>query len=137
MINNLAIKLVWARRLTWWSYALFLVSMISGGYMRGTPGSLLIIGTLPLLLMLPGMARENYKSLSMLCFVTLFYFTVTVLNLWSPAANLIDWFSVTLIAILFCAAMMFSRWKQYDLAARQSQTSIASDSTDRDNGAQP
>lgn len=116
MIHALATKLSWARRLTWASYALFLASLVIGGYLAGTPGSLIIIGTLPLILFLPGMARENYRSLSMLCFVTLFYFTVIVVRLGAPGHSPMDWISVVLISVLFCAAMMFSRWKQYDLA---------------------
>ena len=59
---------------------------------------------------------ENYRSLSMLCFVTLFYFTVIVVRLGAPGHSPMDWISVVLISVLFCAAMMFSRWKQYDLA---------------------
>ena len=124
MIKSLQTKLYYARRITWGSYCLFLVSMTTAGYLREpqTPGSLLIIGTIPLLLVLPGMARENYKSLSMLCFVTLFYFIVIVLNLWSPNQNLMDWVSVVLISLLFCAAMMFSRWKQYEVTGNGAAT---------------
>ncbi|HLS98217.1 MAG: DUF2069 domain-containing protein [Porticoccaceae bacterium] len=119
MIPALATKLTWARRLTWASYVLFLASLVIGGYLAGTPGSLIIIGTLPLILFLPGMARENHRSLSMLCFVTLFYFTVIVVRLGAPGHSAMDWVAVVLISVLFCAAMMFSRWKQYDLAYRQ------------------
>ncbi len=122
VIDNLATKLYWARRLTWWSYALYVVCMLTGGYLRGTPWSLLIIATLPLLLLLPGMARENYKSLSMLCFLTLFYFTVIVLNLWSPNRVFLDWLSLALISVLFCAAMMFSRWKQHQVMSAYHQS---------------
>jgi len=132
MIEHLALKLSWARRLTRWSYVLYLASMLWGGYLRGTPGSLLIIATLPLLLLLPGIARENYKSLALLCFVTLFYFTVIVLNLWSPAHHAVDWLSLVLICILFCAAMLFSRWKQYDLVAQRSSALDSTESEIRD-----
>lgn len=137
MIQSLQTKLYYARRLTWGSYCLFLVSMISAGFLREpqTPGSLLVIGAIPLLLLLPGMARENYKSLSMLCFVTLFYFIVIVLNLWSPNKTPLDWVSVTLISVLFCAAMMFSRWKQYEVTGNGAApaSDLASNETNKHN----
>lgn len=119
MIEHLDTKLSWARHITRGSYVLYLASMLCGGFLRGTPGSLLIIASLPMLLLLPGIARENPKSLALLCFVTLFYFTVIVLNLWSPVSNALDWLSLVLICVLFCAAMLFCRWKKYDIAARQ------------------
>lgn len=116
MIKALATKLSWARRLTWTSYCLFLLSMVTGSALSGTPTSLIVISTLPLFLFLPGMARENHKSLSMLCFVTLMYFTVIVVKVWEPNRTPVDILSLVLIAALFSAAMMFSRWKQYQLA---------------------
>ena len=130
MIKQLDTKLYFARRITWGSYFLFILTMITGSYLKGTPGSLIIISTLPLILFLPGMARENYKSLSMLCFVTLFYFTVIVVNLGGPEQSVFDWISVVLISLLFCSAMMFSRWKQYELAGYGSAATA-----DRDNPA--
>jgi uncharacterized membrane protein len=51
----------------------------------------------------------------MLCFVTLLYFIVTVNNLFSPNANVFDWVELVLLVVMFSAAMMFSRWKQYSL----------------------
>ena len=132
MIKALATKLSWARRITWASYCLFLLSMVTGSILSGTPASLIVISTLPLLLFLPGLVRENYKSLSLLCFVTLFYFTVIVLNLWSPARNGVDWLSLVLVSVLFCSAMLFSRWKQYDLVARRDSAATSSRGGTRD-----
>ena len=40
---------------------------------------------------------------------------VTVSNLFAPNANLLDAVELVLLVILFGAAMMFSRWKQYSL----------------------
>ncbi|MFA5494396.1 MAG: DUF2069 domain-containing protein [Porticoccaceae bacterium] len=116
MIKALATKLSWARRITWASYCLFLLSMVTGSILSGTPASLIVISTLPLLLFLPGLVRENYKSLSLLCFVTLMYFTVMVVKVWEPQRTPVDILSLALIVVLFSAAMMFSRWKQYHLA---------------------
>jgi uncharacterized membrane protein len=95
-----------------------LISLVLGGYLKTppTPGSLIIISLLPLIIFLPGMARENSKSLAMLCFVALMYFIPIVDNIMSPTRSPADFVTLTFICILFFAAMLFSRWKQYALA---------------------
>jgi uncharacterized membrane protein len=75
----------------------------------------MIFTFIPLLILLPGLYVERYKTISMLCFVTLLYFIVTVNNLFSPNANVFDWVELVLLVVMFSAAMMFSRWKQYSL----------------------
>ena len=115
MIQNLPTKLKWARRATWCSFVLFLVSLLASGYRSGTPVSLLAIISVPLLLLLPGMIKENYKSLAMLSFVTLLYFIPLVVEVMAPQANPASGVSLALVCVLFVASMLFSRWKQYDL----------------------
>jgi uncharacterized membrane protein len=116
MIKNLSTKLYYARRITWASYFLFFLSLLTGGYLGGTPITLLTLVTLPLLLFLPGMARENHKSLSMLSFVTLLYFIPLVVNVGKPDYDGCDVLSLALICTLFTSSMMFSRWVQYHQA---------------------
>jgi uncharacterized membrane protein len=113
MIKALNAKLRYARYTTWVCYFLFIICLISGSVLRGTPVSVPLLATLPLLLFLPGMARENYKSLAMLAFVTLMYFIPLVDGAMRPTADIFHFLTVGLISILFVAAMMFSRWKQY------------------------
>jgi len=115
MIKNLQKKLTLARYVTWSSFILFILSLFGGSYLSGTPVSLLVFISLPLIFLLPGMLRENYKSLSMLSFVTLLYFIPLVVNVMSPDYDASDVASLVLICILFTASMMFSRWKQYDV----------------------
>jgi uncharacterized membrane protein len=113
MIKNLEVKLRYSRYTTWISYFLFILSLVVGGVVEGTPASLLVIVTLPLIIFLPGMARENYKSLAMLSFVTLMYFVPLVVNVMESDASIFDVTSVTMISILFMASMLFSRWRQF------------------------
>ena len=108
-------KLTIARWLTRVSYTLLLVTLLANGLLSATPLSLMIFTLVPLAIFIPGLRREHYKTLSMLCFVTLLYFMVTVSNLFAPNANLLDAVELVLLVILFGAAMMFSRWKQYSL----------------------
>ncbi len=115
VIPNLGKKLRIGRQLTWGSLILFLLVLLLNGLLSSTPLSLMIFTFLPLLILLPGLYIERYKTISMLCFVTLLYFIVTVTNLFAPTANLLDVAELVLLVMLFSAAMMFSRWKQYSL----------------------
>ena len=115
VIPNLGKKLRIGRQLTWGSLILFLLVLLLNGLLSSTPLSLMIFTFLPLLILLPGLYIERYKTISMLCFVTLLYFIVTVTNLFAPTANLLDVAELVLLVVLFSAAMMFSRWKQYSL----------------------
>lgn len=116
IIRHLESKLNYARKITWVSYFLFLVCMWTGGFFGGTPAILLIIISLPLILFLPGMARENFKSLAMLSFVTIMYFIPLVVNVGKPDYDAFDVISLILICILFTSSMFFSRWAQYHQA---------------------
>lgn len=115
VIPNLTQKLHVARRLTWGCYLLLMVVLLLNGLLSSTPISLLVFTLVPLLIFLPGLRKERYKTISMLCFVTLMYFMVTVTNLFAPNANPLDAAELVLLVVLFGAAMMFSRWKQYSL----------------------
>ena len=117
-IRHLDRKLDLARKATRASYLLFLLSMWLGGLtgINPTPASLLVIVSLPLILFLPGMARENHKSLSMLSFVALMYFIPLVWNVSKPEYSAFDITSLIFICILFTAAMLYSRWIQYHRA---------------------
>ena len=115
VIPNLGKKLRVGRQLTWCSFLLLLVVLLLNGLMTSMPLSLMIFTFLPLLILVPGLYTERYKTISMLCFVTLLYFVVAVSNLFEADANAFDVAEVVLLVVLFNAAMMFSRWKQYSL----------------------
>lgn len=115
VIPNLGKKLRIGRQLTWGSLILFLLTLLLNGLQSTLSWKLMIFTFIPLLILLPGLYVERYKTISMLCFVTLLYFIVTVNNLFSPNANVFDWVELVLLVVMFSAAMMFSRWKQYSL----------------------
>lgn len=115
VIPNLGKKLRIGRQLTWGSLILFLLALLLNGLQSTLSWKLMIFTFIPLLILLPGLYVERYKTISMLCFVTLLYFIVTVNNLFSPNANVFDWVELVLLVVMFSAAMMFSRWKQYSL----------------------
>ncbi len=115
VIPNLGKKLRIGRQLTWGSLLLFLLVLLVNAVVSSMPLSLTIFTFIPLAILLPGLYAERYKTISMLCFVTLLYFIVAVTNLFAPTASLLDVAELVLLVVLFPAAMMFSRWKQYSL----------------------
>lgn len=113
MIRYLETKVQIARRCTWFFFTLLILSLLAGGIASGTPMSLVLISPLPLLLFIPGMLKSNHRSLAMLCFVTLLYFTVIVVNLAEPDKSVFDMIAVFAVSSLFISAMLLSRWIQY------------------------
>ncbi len=73
---------------------------------------LLILQTLPLLIVIPGILNKYYRSHSWLCFIILAYFTAYVVETGSPLADASDWIGLTLSIVIFIGAMMSSRGLQ-------------------------
>lgn len=67
---------------------------------------------LPLLILIPGLIKQTFRTYSWLCFVCLVYFIVIfpvayTRSLWS------DWLITFVVGLLFLSSMMTSRWLQY------------------------
>lgn len=101
-----------ARVATRLSYSILLTALLVGGIKSGTAPALVIIAAAPLALFAPGMLRDNARTLVLLCFVALFYFTVIVANLFEPDRTFYDAIAVVAVCVLFIAAMLLSRWVQ-------------------------
>jgi uncharacterized membrane protein len=74
------------------------------------------VWVLPLLLFLPGLLRGSWKSHLWLCFVVMVYFMMAISELFDPRHGAADWLELVAIVVLFVASMMFSRWRQRELA---------------------
>lgn len=101
-----------ARTVTWISYIGLWVTLLANGLYKSAPVLVHLITLAPLLIFVPGMLKQSHKTLSMLCFVCLMYFTVITVNLFEPNRNGFDIAEMVWVVILFTSAMMFSRWKQ-------------------------
>ncbi len=101
-----------ARIITHLSYGLLVVSLIGGGLISHTPVILLVFAVAPLLIFIPGLRKEKHRSISLLCFVTLLYFTAIVANLFEPDRSAFDVSAVIAVVTLFVTSMMYSRWLQ-------------------------
>jgi uncharacterized membrane protein len=71
-----------------------------------------LVSTIPLLIFLPGLIYRKYKTASLLCFVLLLYFMVTVQSLFTPGNTLLESLVMADIVILFTLSMFYSRWQQ-------------------------
>ncbi|MFT7266723.1 MAG: putative membrane protein [Porticoccus sp.] len=121
VISGLDKKLRICRRLTWGSMMLFGLTLLINSFIRSMPLSLTIFTFVPLIILLPGLYKEKYKTISILCFVALLYFIVAVDNFFSPSSNYVDVLEIIILVIMFNVAMMHSRWKQYSLYPSDSE----------------
>lgn len=69
----------------------------------------------PLLLLAPGLILGNARAHAWACFVVNLYFIQGVLAAFDPSKALYGWLLTVLSFSLFCAALMFTRWRfQYE-----------------------
>ncbi|NQD91895.1 DUF2069 domain-containing protein [Pseudomonas sp. CrR25] len=64
----------------------------------------------PLLLLAPGLLLGNARAHAWTCFVVNLYFIQGVLAAFDPTKALFGWVETLLSFILFCAALMYTRW---------------------------
>lgn len=92
------------------AYAVLIIALLADSLVAGTHLLLGLLAIMPLLLFLPGLMRENHRTLAYLCFVTLLYFTAIVTNLFEPDKNPFTVLALIAVTVLFSTAMMYSRW---------------------------
>jgi len=69
----------------------------------------------PLLLLAPGLLLGHARTYAWTCFVVNLYFIKGVLAAFDPARSLLGWIEVLLSVSLFCAALLYTRWRfQYN-----------------------
>ena len=99
--------------------ALTAVLLIWNLWFADIPGKLLwVILTFqlaPLLLLAPGLLLGNARAHAWACFVVNLYFIQGVLAAFDPSKALYGWSLALLSLALFCAALLYTRWRfQYD-----------------------
>ncbi|WPC03932.1 DUF2069 domain-containing protein [Pseudomonas sp. MBLB4123] len=65
----------------------------------------------PLLLLAPGLILGNARAHAWTCFVVNLYFIQGVLAAFDPSKALFGWLETLLSLSLFCAALMYTRWR--------------------------
>lgn len=70
---------------------------------------------LPLLIIAPGMLIGSARGHAWACYVVNLYFITGVLNTFEPGQRIYGWAEVLLSVSLFCAALLYTRWRfQYE-----------------------
>ncbi|UVE16613.1 DUF2069 domain-containing protein [Pseudomonas sp. LS44] len=95
-----------------------LIAVWTVGY-AGIPGKLMWIilafQMIPLILLTPGMLAGQARAHAWTCFVINLYFIQGVLAMFDPSKRLFGGLETLLSVTLFCAALMYTRWRfQYD-----------------------
>lgn len=104
-------KLNIALRINWFCYVgLLLLIVVRNLFLEGGSILLWVIQTVPLLLVLPGLIKQRYRSYLWLCFILLLYITSSIVDLVMPARGWQNGVMAVLSLILFFSAMMSSRW---------------------------
>jgi uncharacterized membrane protein len=122
--EKFAQKLRWGQRIFLPAYTgLLVLFTLLNMFGEGGGIKLWLVQCLPLLIFIPGLLRQQYRTYSWICFVILAYFTWSVVNTMSPLIRWHDVVVVILTVIIFISAMMVSRWLQYwQFYQRQSHT---------------
>lgn len=69
-----------------------------------------IIQLLPLAILLPGLLRGGHRSYALLCFVVMIYFMAAVINAFTPGYTWPPYVEITLVTIIFVAALIYARY---------------------------
>ena len=99
------------RKLTHMSYFGLLAVLIANSIVQGAPW-IFYLWPIPLMIFIPGLLRDNTRTLIWLCFVVLLYFYMAIDNLAGSRAHLLDHAELVLTVILFTSAMIWARCKQ-------------------------
>ncbi|HTF83391.1 MAG TPA: DUF2069 domain-containing protein [Cellvibrio sp.] len=83
-----------------------------------------LVQSIPLLIFIPGLMQQRFRTYSWICFVILVYFTWSVVNTMSPLVRWQDVVVVVLTVVIFISAMMISRWMQYWQYYQRQQSNI-------------
>ncbi|ODS24740.1 hypothetical protein AB835_02430 [Candidatus Endobugula sertula] len=98
---------------TYWAYTCLLLLFIYTYFTNENHSwKLLVFQSLPLLLLAPGLIKQQYRSHSWLCFAILAYFIAYVAEVGSPLGEVTDWMGLVLSVIIFISAMLASRGLQ-------------------------
>jgi uncharacterized membrane protein len=108
-----------ARGICQTGYALLLLVMLIGTLTGDSTGGasigiVLAVKLVPLLLVLPGLIRDNLRSYVWLCFIDLFYFTRATVDTVLLPGHWQHLLPLTLSVLVFCSALLYIKWEKAD-----------------------
>ena len=103
-------------RLFWLSLLGFILQQVLSELRFNAPPQLLIIQLLPLVIFLPGIARDNLRSFVWLSFVVLAYFVSAILALFARSDDGFAIAGVALLVMLFTVIALYIRYRGRELS---------------------
>lgn len=73
---------------------------------------ILCIKLIPLLVVLPGLLKDQLRAYIWLCFIVLFYFTQSVVEAFLSKGAGVDMIITLLTVIIFISAMFYVKWER-------------------------
>lgn len=116
-----AIRVVWW--LLWASWIGLCVQQVANVARFGASWPMWLLWLMPLVLFMPGVARDNLRAVIWLCFVTLFYFVMAVEWVFAQPTALVPVAGLVLVVLLFGAAVTYIRLRGRQLRAAMSSVS--------------
>ena len=104
---------------------LLLGTLAVDAWQRSAPPLILVFWFLPIVVLLPGIARDRLRTVTWLSFVSLLYFLLAVLRIFaepgSPRAQL----ELLAVIVLFNCSMFYIRQRGKELSASATSSSLA------------
>ena len=114
-------------RLFWLSLLGFILQQVLSELRFNAPPQLLVIQLLPLVIFLPGIARDNLRSFVWLSFVVLAYFVSAILALFARSDDGFAIAGVALLVMLFAVIALYIRYRGRELSLSREDTTEPSE----------
>jgi len=102
-------------RVLWWLLWLFWVVYVAQQVVDvarfNAPWPVWLIRILPLVLFMPGVARDNLRAMIWLCFVLLFYFVSSVELVFAQPSDPVAVTGIVAVVTLFTCATLYIRFR--------------------------
>jgi uncharacterized membrane protein len=115
------IRGVWI--LLWASWIGLCAQQVANVARFGAPWPMWLLWLLPLVLFMPGVARDNLRAVIWLCFVTLFYFVIAVEWVFAQPTAWVPVSGLVLVVLLFSASVAYIRLRGRQLRGVTSEVS--------------
>lgn len=113
--------------LFWLSLLGFILQQVLSELRFNAPPQLLVIQLLPLVIFLPGIARDNLRSFVWLSFVVLAYFVSAILALFARSDDGFAIAGVALLVMLFTVIALYIRYRGRELSKFREDTTEPSE----------
>ena len=113
--------------LFWLSLLGFILQQVLSELRFNAPPQLLVIQLLPLVIFLPGIARDNLRSFVWLSFVVLAYFVSAILALFARSDDGFAIAGVALLVMLFTVIALYIRYRGRELSKLRVDTTEPSE----------